>query len=162
MIILDWQKLAKTTKKAQNKGNKIVFTNGCFDIIHAGHIQYLQEARMLGDILLVAVNSDNSVKRLKGPARPLVPEMQRCQVLNALKMVDLITVFNQNTPYDLIKKISPDVLVKGGDWQEENIVGADIVLKNGGRVESLSYKAGFSTSQIIEKVLKAYGKRTDN
>jgi D-beta-D-heptose 7-phosphate kinase/D-beta-D-heptose 1-phosphate adenosyltransferase len=156
MIVKDWQELSKLVKKAQQQSKKVVFTNGCFDILHAGHVQYLQEAKNLGDFLLVAVNSDASVKRLKGDKRPLVSEDERCQVLDALKMVDLITVFEQDTPYQLIDAIQPDVLVKGGDWQPQDIVGADIVLNNGGEVKSLSFKNGISTTKIIEKVRKNY------
>lgn len=156
MIVKGWQELSKLVKKAQQQSKKVVFTNGCFDILHAGHVQYLQEAKNLGDFLLVAVNSDASVNRLKGDKRPLVSEDERCQVLDALKMVDLVTVFEQDTPYQLIDAIQPDVLVKGGDWQPQDIVGADIVLNNGGEVKSLSFKNGISTTKIIEKVRKNY------
>ena len=156
MIEKNWQKLAELVIKAQQQNKKVVFTNGCFDILHAGHVQYLKEASTLGDLLLVAVNSDASVKRLKGPNRPVVPEEERCQVLDALQMVDLVTIFQQDTPYELIKSVVPDILVKGGDWQPQEIVGANIVLQNGGKVKSLSFKSGVSTSQIIKKVIKAY------
>ncbi|HCX73328.1 MAG TPA: D-glycero-beta-D-manno-heptose 1-phosphate adenylyltransferase [Candidatus Cloacimonas sp.] len=156
MIVKNWQHLANLVKKAQQQNKKVVFTNGCFDILHAGHVQFLQEAKNLGDLLLVAVNSDASVKHLKGDKRPVVSENERCQVLDAMKMVDWVTVFQQDTPYQLIKTIKPDILVKGGDWQPSEIVGADIVQQNGGQVKSLSFKQGISTSKIIQRILKAY------
>ena len=134
----------------QNK--KIVFTNGCFDIIHAGHVQYLQEAKALGDILIIGLNSDASVKRLKGAERPVNNQNDRAIVLSALKSVDYIVVFDEDTPYDLIKQIKPDILVKGGDWPENKIVGHDIVKANGGIVKSLSFRPGNSSTSIIEKM----------
>ncbi|MDX2129281.1 MAG: D-glycero-beta-D-manno-heptose 1-phosphate adenylyltransferase [Chloroherpetonaceae bacterium] len=148
---------AKALVKAnQNKGKSVVFTNGCFDILHAGHVQYLQKARDLGDLLVVAINSDASVKRIKGEKRPINTEEDRAYVLKGLRSVDAVIVFDEDTPYEVIKALIPDVLVKGGDWAIENIVGKDIVEAHGGEVKTISFLAGRSTSNVIEKVLKAY------
>ena len=136
-----------------NQNKKIVFTNGCFDIIHAGHVQYLQQAKNQGDILIVGLNSDNSVKRLKGANRPINNQQDRKIVLEALRSVDYVIIFDEDTPYNLIKQINPDVLVKGGDWRVDEIVGSDIVLKNGGEVKSLLFIDDTSTTSIIEKIL---------
>ncbi len=136
--------------KAEN--NKIVFTNGCFDILHCGHIKYLQEAKALGQKLIIGLNSDDSVKRLKGKDRPVNTQECRGEVLAALEAVDLVVVFEEDTPIEIIKKIVPDILVKGGDWKIEDIVGSDIVLKNGGELKSLSFVQGISTTSIIDKI----------
>ena len=144
----------KIINELKIKGKKIVFTNGCFDIIHAGHIQYLKEAKALGDILIVGVNSDASVKRLKGNSRPINFENDRLIVLDALKPVDYVILFDEDTPFNLIKMIIPDILVKGGDWKIEDIVGYDIVTQNGGEVKSLSFKNGISTTEIIKRIKK--------
>lgn len=132
----------------------IVFTNGCFDILHSGHVLYLQEAAKLGTKLIVAINSDASVKRLKGEERPINDLLSRMTVIAALQSVDLVVSFDDDTPYDLIKNWMPNVLVKGGDWPVEKIIGHDVVLAAGGRVLSLSFKDGFSTTAIIEKMKK--------
>jgi len=139
-------------QKEREKGKKIVFTNGCFDIIHAGHVDYLEKAKSLGDFLVVGLNSDESVKRLKGPTRPVNPVDQRKKVLQALKPVDLVIVFEEDTPERLIKEIKPDILVKGGDWKIENIVGADFVMSYGGKVYTIDFVYDTSTTKIIEKV----------
>ena len=131
---------------------KIVFTNGCFDILHSGHISYLNEAKSLGDILVVALNSDQSVKRLKGESRPINNEQDRKYVLENLKAIDRVFIFNEDTPLNLIKEISPQILVKGGDWTPDQIVGSDFVLQNGGQVQSLTFKNGYSTTSTIEKM----------
>ncbi len=135
-----------------NKNKKIVFTNGCFDILHSGHVHYLNEARQQGDLLIVGLNSDASVKRLKGESRPINNEEDRKFVLQNLKSVDFVEIFTEDTPYNLIKKIMPNVLVKGGDWKPEEIVGSDIVLANSGEVKSLSFIQGRSTTNIINKI----------
>lgn len=135
--------------RAENK--KIVFTNGCFDLLHVGHITYLEEAKKLGDILIVGINSDESVKKLKGSGRPIQNENDRCQILAALRAVDHTILFSEETPLTLIEKIRPDILVKGGDWKPEQIVGSDFVLANGGSVKSLNFVNGKSTTSIIEK-----------
>ena len=134
------------------KNKKIVFTNGCFDILHSGHVLYLEEAASLGDILIIGLNSDCSVRRIKGSNRPINQERDRAIVLSSLSVIDYIIIFTEDTPYNLINIIVPDILVKGGDWEIKNIVGADIVLKNGGKVKSLIFQEGKSTSNIIEKI----------
>ena len=131
---------------------RVVFTNGCFAILHPGHIRYLRAARRLGDVLVVGVNSDNSVRRLKGRSRPIVPEPARCEILAALEMVDAVVVFDENTPYALIRVVQPDVLVKGGDWRPDQIVGADIVRARGGRVRALRFAPGYSTTALVERI----------
>jgi D-glycero-beta-D-manno-heptose 1-phosphate adenylyltransferase len=129
--------------------NKIVFTNGCFDILHRGHIEYLSQARDRGDILIIGLNSDASVKRIKGEGRPVQDETSRAQVLASLRFVEAVVLFDEDTPYELIKIIQPDVLVKGGDYEESTIVGADIVKANGGEVVVIPLVEGYSTSKIL-------------
>lgn len=131
---------------------KVVFTNGCFDILHRGHISYLNDAKSLGDILVLGLNSDKSVKRLKGENRPVNSEDDRAFMLENLKAVDYVFLFEEDTPYNLISKIQPDILVKGGDWKVEDIVGHDIVTAKGGQVKSLRFEDGYSTTGLIEKV----------
>ena len=134
-------------------GKRIVFTNGCFDILHAGHVDYLTQARDLGDILVLGLNSDDSVKRQnKGPERPINSQDARAKVLAALGCVDAIVYFNEDTPYDLIKLAQPDILVKGGDWKAEDIVGSDIVKARGGHVTTIPFLEGFSTTGIVNKM----------
>lgn len=134
-------------------GERIVFTNGVFDLIHPGHVRYLRAARRLGDRLVVGINSDRSVRRLeKGPDRPLVGERDRAEVLAALEMVDYVTLFDDDTPYALIAAVQPDVLVKGGDWTVDRIVGADLVLARGGTVRSLRFAPGYSTTRLVERI----------
>ena len=130
---------------------KLVFTNGCFDLLHVGHIRYLQEAKKLGDVLVVGVNSDASVKRLKGPTRPVQIEADRAEILAALGAVDYTVIFTEDTPLKLIETVKPDILVKGGDWKIEQIVGSDFVIQNGGKVMSLQFVDGKSTTKLIEK-----------
>lgn len=149
--LTEMQEMIREIRNRQFLTETMVFTNGCFDILHAGHVQYLAEARALGDFLVVAINSDASVRRLKGPNRPLNHQDDRALVLRALKVVDYVLIFDEDTPYRLIWELEPLVLVKGGDWKPEEIVGADIVLKNGGIVKSLSFVAGHSTTAILEK-----------
>lgn len=134
---------------------KTVFTNGCFDLLHIGHTRYLNEARALGDRLVVGLNSDSSVQKLKGPSRPYVSEEQRKEVLLSLAAVDEVFIFEEETPLQLIKNIRPDILVKGGDYKIEDIVGAPEVLSWGGEVKSLSFYEGFSSSDLIEKIKKS-------
>ncbi len=135
-----------------DKTKKIVFTNGCFDILHPGHVAYLNEAKSLGDTLVVGLNSDESVRRLKGNDRPVNNQDDRTFMLMNLKAVDHVFIFDQDTPYELIKEIMPNILVKGGDWKPEQIVGSDLVLANGGEVKSLKFIDGHSTSTLISKV----------
>ncbi|GAB6077847.1 D-glycero-beta-D-manno-heptose 1-phosphate adenylyltransferase [Hydrogenobaculum acidophilum] len=143
-------------KEHRAKNEKIVFTNGCFDIIHAGHVKYLNIAKSYGDILVVGLNSDDSIKRIKGEKRPIVPQEQRAYVLSQLKPVDMVIIFDEDTPYNLIKAIKPDILIKGADWKIENIVGADIVLSNGGSVNTVKFDYDTSTSKIIQKIVELY------
>ncbi|MGZ3745339.1 MAG: D-glycero-beta-D-manno-heptose 1-phosphate adenylyltransferase [Pseudobdellovibrionaceae bacterium] len=137
--------------KSQNK--KIVFTNGCFDLLHVGHVRYLQEAKRLGDVLVVGVNSDASIRILKGPTRPVQNEADRAEILAALGCVDFTVIFTEETPKNLIETVKPDILVKGGDWKIDQIVGSDFVLANGGKVLSLQFVDGKSTTKLIEKAL---------
>lgn len=137
------------------QAKKIIFTNGCFDIIHRGHVTYLNEAKSKGDYLIVAINSDASVSRLKGSTRPINNQEDRKFVLGNLKSVDQVVIFDEDTPYELIKKIQPSVLVKGGDWKVDDIVGSDIVLAKGGTVESVGFVEGHSTTSVIRKIQQA-------
>ncbi|MEQ9299342.1 MAG: D-glycero-beta-D-manno-heptose 1-phosphate adenylyltransferase [Cyclobacteriaceae bacterium] len=144
--------LVSTVDKWKSQNYKIVFTNGCFDILHLGHIDYLEKAKALGDILMIGVNTDASVRRIKGPERPINDEYARQRMLSALAFVDGVTLFDEDTPLDLIKKVLPDILVKGNDYIISNIVGADIVIEAGGKVETIDLVDGFSTTDIIERV----------
>ncbi|MDX1563346.1 MAG: D-glycero-beta-D-manno-heptose 1-phosphate adenylyltransferase, partial [Gammaproteobacteria bacterium] len=146
--------LEKIVAAAKQRGDRIVMTNGCFDILHAGHVSYLEEAKALGDQLVVAINDDESVRRLKGPSRPITPLADRMAVLSGLAAVDWVVPFGSDTPAELIAKISPDVLVKGGDWKVDQIAGADSVLASGGEVKVLEFKPGRSTTQLIETILR--------
>ena len=152
--IFSQEALAKQVKQWQEQGEKIVFTNGCFDIVHLGHIDYLEKARALGGKLIVGINADASVKRLKGKSRPIVDEYARCRMIAALAFVDAVCVFEEDTPKSLIEKISPDILTKGSDYTPENIIGADFVIANGGEVKTIDLVDGFSTSKIIDKIKK--------
>lgn len=154
-MILSLEELLKTLEPLRAH-KKIVFTNGCFDLLHAGHAYYLTEAKRLGDILVVGVNSDSSVKRIKGPKRPILPQEMRAYLVDSLKPVDYVVIFEEDTPLELIKAIRPHVLVKGADWQLKDIVGSDFVLSYGGRVERIEFKFQISTSQIIARVLELY------
>lgn len=145
--VLSWNELKETVDRLKADVKKIVFTNGCFDIIHIGHIRYLKEARTLGDVLVVGLNSDKSVSMIK-PKRPINPQNYRAEILSSLEMVDYVTLFDEETPYELIKFIQPDILVKGGDWKKEDIVGSDIVKET----LSLPYIKGISTTKIIERI----------
>jgi rfaE bifunctional protein nucleotidyltransferase chain/domain len=144
---------AKIQVKAwQNAGNRVVFTNGCFDLIHLGHVDYLEKARMLGDKLVLGLNTDDSVSRFKGPERPLQDQISRARVLAAMQFVDLVVFFNEDTPLNLISALLPDILVKGSDYLADNIVGADVVKKNGGVVKTIDFVPGYSTTRIVEKI----------
>lgn len=151
-MIIKIDEFISIRENIRKDGKSLVFTNGCFDIIHRGHIEYLNQAKSLGDYLIIGVNSDNSVKKLKGEFRPINKENDRAFVLDNLKAVDFVIIFNEDTPYEIIKKTLPDFLVKGGDWKEEDIVGADIVKSNGGKVLSLKYIKDYSTTSIIKEL----------
>ena len=137
---------------ARQAGKRIVFTNGVFDLIHPGHVRYLRDARALGDLLIVAINSDRSTRANKGSTRPITPERERAEVLAALAAVDAVVIFDEATPHDIIARLQPDVLVKGADWGPDDIVGRDIVEKRGGRVVRMELSPGFSTTKLIEKI----------
>lgn len=140
----------------QSNNNEIVFTNGCFDILHRGHIEYLAKAASLGHKLVLGLNTDNSVSRIKGPLRPVVDQNSRAVLLAALEFIDLVVFFDEETPYELIKLLQPDILVKGSDYKPESIVGYNIVKAKGGRVETIDFVDGFSTTSLIEKIKKGY------
>lgn len=141
--------------KWREENQKIVFTNGCFDLLHLGHVDYLAKAKDLGDRLIIGVNTDSSVKRLKGKNRPLQDENSRLHILAALHSVDAVVLFDEDTPYELIKKIQPDILVKGADYKIENIVGYDIVTSRGGSVQTIEFIEGYSTTNIEQRILNS-------
>jgi rfaE bifunctional protein nucleotidyltransferase chain/domain len=155
--ILSWEALKNEVEYRRRRGEKIAFTNGCFDILHVGHIRYLEEARKAGDFLILALNSDASVRAIKGEKRPLIPEQERAEVVASLAAVDYVTLFDETTPLKLIEYLRPDCLVKGGDWPEEAVVGRDAVRSWGGRVVLVPVVEGASTTNIVEKILQVYG-----
>jgi len=144
--------LGRLLAREKTAGRTIVFTNGCFDLLHVGHVRYLEEAKSLGEILVVAVNGDRSASALKGPSRPINPEQHRAEVIAALGCVDYVTIFDESDPYQIISLLKPDVLVKGGDWTKETTVGRDIVEQQGGKVVIIPYKAGHSTTTLIDEI----------
>ena len=148
------EELKAVVAGAKAEGKKVVFTNGCFDLLHRGHLHLLREAKKLGDILIVAINNDLSVKKLKGPKRPILPEADRAELIGALEMVDYVTLFHEADPYHLIKELQPNILVKGGDWTTERIIGGEVVEKEGGRVVAVPYLDGYSTTQMIERMCR--------
>ena len=152
-MIRDLDDLRIMLDNYRSRNQKVGFTNGCFDILHKGHVDYLNKARQLGDVLILGLNSDKSVKELKGNSRPIVSEEDRAFILENLKAINSVVLFDEETPKNLIEFISPDVLVKGGDYTIETIVGADFVLKNGGEVKTIQFVDGCSTSSIIDKIL---------
>jgi rfaE bifunctional protein nucleotidyltransferase chain/domain len=157
--IWTWEEAKNQITAFKDAGKKMVFTNGCFDILHAGHVHYLEAASMLGDGLLVALNTDDSVQRLeKSPARPLQSETSRSHVMAALGFVTGVVLFNQDTPKEIIEFITPQILVKGADYAIENIVGADWVIQHGGEVKTLDFLPGYSTTQIEKKILAAHNR----
>ncbi|HKJ43172.1 MAG TPA: D-glycero-beta-D-manno-heptose 1-phosphate adenylyltransferase [Sunxiuqinia sp.] len=153
-IYASFEDFFQTLKSWKTHNEKLVFTNGCFDLVHRGHIDYLAESAKLGDKLIVGLNTDQSVKMLKGEKRPLVDQDSRARVMAALEMVDAVILFDEETPYKLIESIQPDVLVKGNDYAIEEIAGHDIVLGRGGKVETITLTEGFSTTALIEKIKK--------
>jgi rfaE bifunctional protein nucleotidyltransferase chain/domain len=148
--------LREKLEELRNQGKKIAFTNGCFDILHVGHVRYLREAKKTADVLVLALNSDSSVRTIKGEKRPLVTENERAEVLEALEFIDFITIFDESTPLELIKYLKPDILIKGGDWAEEKVVGREEVMKRGGRVVIIPEVAGKSTTNVVEKIKNIY------
>lgn len=154
--IVTSKRLERLTSRLKSQHKKIVFTNGCFDLIHYGHIKYLQDARQKGDILFVGLNSDSSVRRIKGPKRPIIKEKMRLRMVAALESVDYVVLFKEDTPLKIIKLIKPDVLVKGADWNRNDIVGGDIVLSYGGSVSTIKFIEGHSTSNLIKQIAKLF------
>ena len=149
--------LKREILKLKKQGKRIIFTNGCFDILHYRHVKYLEDAKGRGDILIVAVNSDLSVRKIKGKNRPIVDESNRLKLLAALESIDYVILFNETTPLALIKTIRPDILIKGSDWSKNNIVGSDVVRAYGGRVETVKLVKGLSTTNLIKKIVKKHG-----
>jgi rfaE bifunctional protein nucleotidyltransferase chain/domain len=149
--------ISSKIQSLRKNGKRIVFTNGCFDILHAGHVRYLAAAGAEGDILIVGLNSDKSVKLIKGNKRPIISQAQRAEVLAALEPVNYVTIFNEPDPFKLICRIKPDVLVKGADWEEKDIIGADIVKKNGGKIVRVDIVQQISTSDIIQRIMDTMG-----
>lgn len=150
------EELLVIRKQLKEMNKKVVFTNGCFDILHAGHVDYLAKAKALGDILIVAMNSDSSTKSIKGDKRPIVPQNERAFILANLKPVDYVTIFDEDTPHETLKKLIPDILVKGADWSKENIVGKDIVEAAGGKVETIEFVNFQSTTNIIKTITERF------
>jgi D-beta-D-heptose 7-phosphate kinase/D-beta-D-heptose 1-phosphate adenosyltransferase len=150
--------LAKRLASFRREGKRIVFTNGCFDLLHPGHIHTLTQAKARGDVLVVAINSDASVKRLKGEQRPILNQEERAVTLSALSVIDYVTIFAEDTPLEVIRLLLPDVLVKGSDWGADAVVGREVVEANGGEVVLIPYQTGFSTTDIIERIVTGYMK----
>ena len=153
------EKLKEKIDHLRREGKKIIFTNGCFDILHVGHTRYLKEAKQMGDVLVLALNSDESVRALKGEKRPLVPEGERADLVASLESVDFVTIFDELTPLTLIEYLKPDILVKGGDWAEDQVVGRESAKKWGGKVVIIPEIKGSSTTNIIEKIINVYGEK---
>jgi rfaE bifunctional protein nucleotidyltransferase chain/domain len=154
--IIDLSTAKKWMSQWQDSGQKVVFTNGCFDIVHLGHVDYLEKARELGDRLVLGLNTDASVSRIKGPLRPVVDESARARLMAALSFVDAVILFDEPTPLQVIEALKPDILVKGDDYSVETIVGSDFVLGKGGEVKTIPLVKGYSTSALIEKIRKAF------
>jgi rfaE bifunctional protein nucleotidyltransferase chain/domain len=148
--------LKNKLEELRREGKKIAFTNGCFDILHVGHIRYLREAKKTADVLVLALNSDSSVRAIKGEKRPLMSEEERAEILAALEFIDFVTIFQELTPLELINYLKPDILIKGGDWPEEKVIGRDEIKKWGGRVAIIPEVEGKSTTNIVEKIKKLY------
>jgi len=158
--IKERKELLRIIKNLKAKGKRIVFTNGCFDLLHRGHVRYLEKAKSLGDVLVVGVNSDSSVHKLKGRKRPILPERERTEILSGLGCVDYVTIFDEADPLKLITSLKPNLLVKGGDWTREQIVGREVVERLGGELVIIPFVKGASTSNVIDTILKRYEKRT--
>ncbi len=156
--IKEEKKLKKIVQRLRRKGKRIVFTNGCFDILHYGHIKYLESAKGYGDVLIVAVNSDSSVRKLKGKSRPINNQTERTNIVASLGCVDYVTVFKEPTPYRMIKNLKPDYLIKGADWKKEDIIGRDIVASYGGKVGVVPFIKNYSTTDLIRKIIKKFSK----
>jgi rfaE bifunctional protein nucleotidyltransferase chain/domain len=156
--IVHRDRLAKITAELREEGKRVVLTNGCFDLLHVGHSRYLYRARQLGDCLIVALNSDESIRRIKGHQRPILPQAERAEIMASLESVDYVTIFEEDIPRSIVLQLRPHILVKGGDWGEDNIIGREEVLADGGRIERIPYIEGSSTTSIIEKILAVHRK----
>lgn len=154
------KELRRIIADLRTKGKRIVFTNGCFDLLHIGHVRYLEKAKALGDVLVVGVNSDSSVRKLKGPRRPILPEQERAEILSGLGCVDYVALFDEINPLKLITSLKPNVLVKGGDWTKEQTVGKEVVERSGGEVVILPFVKGASTSNLIETISKRFQEKS--
>lgn len=154
------EELRTIVERSREEGRRVVFTNGCFDLLHIGHLRYLEEARTLGDLLVVGLNSDRSVREIKGPLRPIIPEEERAEMVSGLGCVDYVTIFDEKDPLSLITELKPHVLVKGGDWSKETIVGKEVVERLGGQVVVIPFVPGFSTSHLIQRILERYEKKS--
>lgn len=150
--IISLNKLVKTASALKRKNKRIIFTNGCFDILHSGHVSYLNKAKNLGNILIVGVNTDSSIKRIKGRNRPINKLRDRLEVLAGLECIDYLCTFSQMTPIELIKRIKPDILVKGADWKNKDIVGNNFIKSYGGKTKTITFKKGYSTTNLIKKI----------
>ena len=157
MIAINWDEAKRQVDEWKSSGLTVVFTNGCFDILHRGHVEYLADTKAWGDKLVIALNSDNSARKLKGVSRPIQNEKDRAVILNALEAVDLVVIFDQDTPAEIIKTLLPDVLVKGGDYAPATIVGAHTVTENGGEVKVIPFRSGYSTTSIVDKIRSPNG-----
>ncbi len=157
--IKEREELRKIVEDLKARAKRIVFTNGCFDLLHVGHVRYLEKAKTLGDVLVIGLNSDRSVRSLKGPQRPILSQDERAELLSSLACVDFVTIFDEPTPLELISLLLPHVLVKGGDWTKDAIVGREVVEASGGEVVVLPFVEGFSTSQLIKTILERYAKK---
>jgi rfaE bifunctional protein nucleotidyltransferase chain/domain len=158
--VVDLDKLIRIRKRAKRNHQKVVFTNGCFDILHRGHVEYLKKARGFGDLLIVGLNSDSSVKKLKGSKRPIVPQKDRAEILASLCMVDYVCIFQEETPQKIINALIPDILVKGGDYKKKKIVGREVVESHVGKVFTVNEVRGKSTKNIIKRILACYRKNS--
>ncbi|HPN36970.1 MAG TPA: D-glycero-beta-D-manno-heptose 1-phosphate adenylyltransferase [Melioribacteraceae bacterium] len=154
--ILSKEQMLEVRKRLKSEGKKVVFTNGCFDILHAGHVDYLNKAKAAGDILIIGLNSDSSIKRIKGELRPVVPQQERAFILSNLKAVDYVVYFDEDTPAAIIDFLVPDILIKGADWAIDKIVGRETVEKNGGEVKTISFVTNQSTTNIIQTILDRF------
>ena len=151
--IISWESLKKEIEAIKLNRKKIVFTNGCFDLIHRGHIKYLAEASDFGDIFIIGLNTDNSVNKIKGNSRPIKDELTRALLLASFMFVDFVVLFDQDTPYELIKLIKPDILIKGSDYNVNEIVGGDIIIENGGQIKTIEFLKGYSSTNLINKII---------
>jgi len=156
--ILTRTEILAVRKRLKEEKKKVVFTNGCFDVLHAGHVDYLNKAKASGDVLIIGLNSDASVKRIKGDKRPIVCQKERAFILSNLKAVDYVTLFEEDTPREIISELIPDILIKGADWAVDKIVGRDVVEANGGEVKTISFVTDQSTTNIIQTIIERYGK----